>query len=167
MAFPMWIQHRITDLTAAGLQAAGVLGLLLDVDNTLTLHDSQTVPDDVSAWLCAARDAGLSLIIVSNAKAARVAPFAEKLELPYVSRAAKPLPFGFWIAVKRLGLRRRECLVIGDQIFTDMWGAFFGGLPAAQLDPIQPEEGHGFLLFKRRLERPIRARQIRRTPYDT
>lgn len=166
MPFPLWIQHRITDLSVADLQASGVRGLLLDVDNTLTLHDSLTVPDDVAAWLRNAGDAGLSLIIVSNARDARVAPFASKLGLPYVARAAKPLPFGFWRAVRQLGLPRKACLVVGDQIFTDMWGAFFGGFPAVQLDPIAPEEGHGFLLFKRRLERPIRSRQTRRSPYD-
>lgn len=163
---PLWIQPRITDLPPEALRATGVQGLLLDVDNTLTLHDSQVVPDAVTAWLQAARDAGLLLIIVSNARDARVAPFAAKLGLPYVSRAAKPLPFGFWRAAQQLGLPKKACLVIGDQIFTDMWGAALGGFPAAQLEPIEPEEGHGFLLFKRRLERPIRSRQTRRSPYD-
>ena len=164
MAFPTWNVPRITDLSAAALQAAGIRGLLLDVDNTLTLHDSLTVPDGVAAWLQTAREAGLALIIVSNARKERVAPFAARLGLPFVWRAAKPLPFGFWRARRRLGLPRRACLVIGDQIFTDMWGALFGGFPAAQLDPIAPEEGHRFLLLKRRLERPVRARQTRRIP---
>ena len=159
MSFPTWIFSRITDVSLSAVQAAGVRGLLLDVDNTLTLHDSQDLPDGVADWLRAAKEAGLSLIIVSNATPARVSPFAERLGLPFVARAAKPLPFGFWRAAKALGLPRRACLVIGDQIFTDMWGAFFGGFPAVQLEPIAPEEGHGFLLFKRRLERPIRRRQ--------
>ena len=166
MPFPTWIYPRITDLSVAALQAAGVRGLLLDVDNTLTLHDSQELPDGVAAWLNEAQAAGLSLIIVSNAKATRVAPFAARLGLPFVARAAKPLPFGFWRAAKALGLPKKACLVIGDQIFTDMWGAFLGGFPAAQLEPIAPEEGHGFLLFKRRLERPIRRCQKRRKSYE-
>lgn len=158
---PTLLRERITDVTAADLRALHVRGVLLDVDNTLTTHYSPDLPPDVAAWLRARQEEGFTFTVVSNAKRYRVEPFAEKLGLRCVWLAAKPLPFGFWRGVRRLGLRRRECVAIGDQTFTDTLGARLGGIRCIQLTPIRLEEGKPFLLFKRRVEARV-LRRVRR-----
>ena len=155
-------KNRITDITAPELRAWGVKGLLLDVDNTLTTHDSQELSEEVAAWLNARRAEGFLLTVVSNNQAPRVAPFADRIGLPFTPSAAKPLPRGFLQAAKSLGLARRECLVIGDQIFTDIMGANLSGMRSVQLMPIQPEQDQPFIQFKRRLERPLVAHYLRK-----
>lgn len=159
---PTLLRRRITDVTADDLRALGVRGVLLDVDNTLTTHYCPDLPPAVADWLRAMQEQGFTFTVVSNAKRYRVVPFAEKIGLSCVWLAAKPLPFGFWRGVRRLGLRRRECVAIGDQTFTDTLGARLGGLRCVQLDPIQWEEGRPFLLFKRRVEARVVARVRRR-----
>ena len=152
---PDLLKRRITDLTAEELRAWGIQGLLLDVDNTLTTHDSQALADEVKAWLDAMQAEGFSLMIVSNAKESRVQPFADRIGLEFEYRACKPLWFGFARARRRLGLKKSQCVVIGDQLFTDLLGAKWAGIRCVQVLPIELEIGKPFMMFKRRLERVL------------
>lgn len=152
---PDLVKHRITDITVDELRAMGVRALLLDVDNTLTTHDSQELSDEVRGWLDRMQAAGFSLMIVSNATEERVKPFADKVGLAFEFRAAKPLGYGFSRAVRRLNLSKKECLVIGDQLFTDLLGAKWSRIRVAQVMPIELEYGKPFMMFKRRLERVL------------
>ena len=150
---PDLIFSRITAITPAFLKEQGITALVLDIDNTLTTHDSQHLSDEVKAWLDAMQQAGFERIIVSNAKESRVKPFADRIGLAFEYRACKPLWFGFSRARRRLGLKRRECVVIGDQIFTDLLGAKWAGIRCVQVMPIELEVGKPFMMFKRRVER--------------
>ncbi len=161
--FPTLYRRRITDVTADDLQRLGVTGLLLDVDNTLTTHDNPDVTPQVLEWLRRRQDEGLRPVIVSNNRPERVAPFARQLGLPFQAKAAKPLSRGYRAAAAQLGLPLRQCVVIGDQIFTDILGANLAKMPSVLLEPIHPETEQKFIVFKRRLERLLlRGRQARR-----
>lgn len=127
--YPTILRKRVTSITAEDLRALGVRGLLLDVDNTLTTHGSQALDPAVLAWLQAMEAAGFTPTVVSNALRKRVEPFAGKLGLRFIAFACKPLPIGFLRAAKRLGLPRGQCVVIGDQTFTDVLGARLAGHP--------------------------------------
>lgn len=151
--------RRITDITTEDLKRMNVQGILLDVDNTLTTHYCPDLSDEVAAWLSAVQAAGVRLTVVSNAKRYRVEPFAAKIGLSCVWLAAKPLPFGFWRGIRRLGVKRRHCLAIGDQTFTDTLGAKLAGVRVVQLEPIKLEEDKPFMMFKRRIEAYILKRE--------
>ena len=158
---PTILKNRITEITVEELRALSVDALLLDVDNTLTRHHSQELPDDVAAWLDTMKAAGIALMLVSNSKEPRVAPFAARIGLPYVHTACKPVPFGFHRASKALGVPLKRCMAVGDQTFTDVLGAKLAGVRVTQLLPIEPEAGWSFRL-RRRLERPILAAYCRK-----
>ena len=149
--------HRVTDITADDLRALGVRGLILDADNTLSTHHSQTPAEGVTDWLAAMRAAGIRLRMVSNARDARCKPFAATLGLEYTSLAVKPFPFGNRRAVSAMGLKRRQVAAVGDQLFTDMLGAHLAGVVPLLVEPIEPETGWSFRL-RRRLERPLLRR---------
>lgn len=151
---PTCYSKRITVVSPPILFGEGIRVILLDVDNTLTTHGSPDFADDVRQWLAEAKTVGLRPIIVSNNRRTRVVPFASKLDLPCISWAWKPLPFGYLRAMKRLGATRKETVVIGDQLFTDILGASCLGIQTILCQPIQPEDGP-FFRFKRRLERRI------------
>lgn len=152
---PDLIKRRITDITVDELTAMHIKAMLLDVDNTLTTHDSQVLTDAVRHWLDTMKEAGFALMIVSNAREERVKPFADNIGLPFEFRAKKPLGCGFSRAVKRLNLSKKDCMVIGDQLFTDLLGAKWSGIRVAQVMPIELEYGKPFMMFKRRLERVL------------
>lgn len=168
--YPTLYRRRITDVTAEDLRRLGVRGLLLDVDNTLTTHDAPDLTDEVKGWLAMMQAEGFRLMIVSNNQPARVAPFAEKIGLPYTAHARKPLPAGYRLAAKNLEIPLKECVAVGDQIFTDIMGAGLCGIPSVLLEPIQPEVEQKFIVFKRKIERLLmknkRQRRRRETDYD-
>ncbi|MBQ3507428.1 MAG: YqeG family HAD IIIA-type phosphatase [Clostridia bacterium] len=153
--FPTLYRRRITDVTMEDLRRLDAACILLDVDNTLTTHDAPDLTDAVKAWLDEVSEAGLSLIVVSNNSAERVAPFAQKIGLPYYAHARKPLPFGFRSAAKLADVPCKRCVAIGDQIFTDILGANLAGMPSILLEPIQLETKQKFIVFKRKIERPM------------
>lgn len=160
--YPDRLVPRITDIDIDALVQAGVRGLLLDVDNTLTTHDNPDLSPAVREWLQKAAQAGISAVIVSNNRAARARPFAEAIGLPFVAKARKPLRSGFRRAAALLGLQPEQCLVIGDQVFTDILGARLSGIACIQVLPIEAEKGQRFIAFKRMLEKPIVKRFMRK-----
>lgn len=154
LLYPSLLKDRITELTAQQLSDMGVKALLLDVDNTLTEHHSQELDAKTQAWLTAMSDAGIKLMLVSNSKDRRVSPFAARIGLPYVHTSCKPLPFGFWRAAKALGIKRKDCMAVGDQTFTDVLGAKLAGVRITQLIPIKVEDGWSFRV-RRRMEKRV------------
>lgn len=151
---PYKMFYRVTDITLEFLHNNGIKGLALDADNTLSEHHSQTPHDGVEEWLREMESGGIKLKMVSNARARRVVPFANKLGLTFTSTALKPLPFGFWRAAKSMGLKTREVAAVGDQIFTDIMGANLAGVKPLLVTPIKEENGASFRL-RRRLEKPL------------
>ena len=89
---PDYYIPRITGIGREFLARKGIRGLVLDVDNTLTLHDDPTPDPDIARWLEEMRAAGIPMVIVSNNSEERVAPFAKILGLPFVAdgRSRRP-----------------------------------------------------------------------------
>ncbi len=149
---PEYVFKDVTHITPAFLAGKGVAALVLDIDNTLTDDGSQELPGEVADWLREMRRAGIGLTIVSNGKPRRVAPFAEKLGLDYVCWAAKPLTVGLSVARRRLGVKRRQMAMVGDQLYCDRLAAALYGIPAFMVVPRGPDLGPQVKL-KRRWER--------------
>lgn len=160
--YPTLYRRCITDVTAEQLRRLGVRGILLDVDNTLTTHDAPDLTDEVKAWLAAMREEGFLMMVVSNNKPERVEPFAQRIGLPYTAHAHKPMPSGYKTAAATLGIPKKECVAIGDQIFTDIMGANLAGIPSVLLEPIQPEVEQKFIVFKRKWERLLLKNKLQR-----
>jgi len=152
---PTGTLHRVTDITPELLGAMHIRALVLDVDNTMAPHGDQTPYTGVLEWTKRMTAAGVRLVVVSNNYKKRVAPFAAQFSLPYVSFACKPSPFGYLRAKRLSGARVRECLVVGDQIFTDILGANLCGMPSVLLDPIARDPA-ATVRFKRWLEHFLR-----------
>ncbi len=145
-------RDRITDITLKDLKRLGVHALMLDVDNTMSTHGGQVLTDGLMDWLSLMQSGGIKLIVVSNAKERRVKPFAEKIALPYIHLAAKPLPFGYFKAVRYLGEKRKNTAIVGDQLFTDMLGGWLAGVRKILLTPILLENKRNFII-RRKIER--------------
>lgn len=153
--------RQVTDLTPPLLSKLGVRALLLDVDNTIATYTSHTPIPGAVEWARHMVGQGFRVMIVSNNYKKRVGPFAAKFGLDFISFAIKPLPFGYLRARRRLGVSRKECAIVGDQIFTDVVGANLCGMKSVLLVPIEPEQGWTFRL-RRYFERGLREKISRR-----
>lgn len=144
---------RITDVKLDLLQDLSIKLILIDIDNTLVEHGLDEVNEEVQKWLCNIKKQDIKLILVSNNSEERVQRFACKINVDYVAKANKPLPFKVGNRLK--GYNRSQILFIGDQIFTDVVFANLIGIKSILLDPINKNEPKN-IRFKRLLEKPLR-----------
>ena len=149
---PEYVFKDVTHITPEWLAEKGIRALVLDIDNTLTADRSQELPAEVAQWLEEMRKAGVALTIVSNGAKQRVKPFARKLGLAYLYRAAKPLPFALMVARRRMGVKRREMAMVGDQLYADRMAAALYGIPGLMVVPRGPDLGAQVVL-KRKWEK--------------
>lgn len=145
---------RITEITPEYLKRRGISGLILDLDNTLTLHDAPIAEYGVTDWLDLMRQSNISMMIVSNNNYNRVLPTAKALGLSFVSNGKKPITTGFTKAKRIMGLNKKQVAVIGDQIFTDMICGNLSGMFTILVEPFE-EETKGFLHFKRVIQKRL------------
>ena len=119
---PDYVFESIYDITPQLLRENHVRGVLIDLDGTLASHTAARPPDSLAPFVRALRDAGLKVLVFSNNRAARVGKFCAALGVDFISRAGKPFSGGFQRAAERLGVPLSQTAVVGDQIFTDVFG---------------------------------------------
>ena len=140
------ILRRITEITPEMVNDLGLKALLLDVDNTLSTHHGTILIDGLKEWLEMMKNNGITTVVVSNSKKFRIEPFAGRINQPFVSLACKPLPFGYAKGRKMAGVKKKECAIVGDQIFTDVLGANLYGIKSILVRPVKLEDGWTFKL---------------------
>lgn len=100
----------------------GYRGILFDVDNTLVEHDQPVTLVAIELFQ-RLNEMGFQTCIISNNKDDRVRPLADALESDYVYKAGKPSAKGYLQGMEKMGTTPETTLFVGDQIFTDIWGA--------------------------------------------
>lgn len=135
------------------LYEEGYRGLIFDIDNTLVPHGA---PADERAIKLFKRlhSLGFSTCLISNNKEPRVKMFNQDIGTEYICNAHKPSTKNYLKAMKIMGTDRTNTIFVGDQLFTDVWGAKRAGIPNILVKPINPKEEIQIVL-KRYLERII------------
>ena len=135
------------------LYRKGYRGLIYDVDNTLVPHGA---PADERAKALFERlhTIGFSAVLLSNNKEPRVKMFNDAVQVSYIYKAGKPNPANYRKAMEQMGTDEKNTLFVGDQIFTDVYGANRTGIRTILVKPIHPKEEIQIVL-KRYLERIV------------
>ena len=131
----------------------GYRGLVFDIDNTLVPHGE---PADERAVRLFERlkKIGFSCCLISNNQEPRVKKFNEKIQVAYVYNAHKPSTKNYRKAMEIMGTDTDTTVFVGDQLFTDVWGAKRTGMASILVKPIHPKEEIQFVL-KRYLEKIV------------
>ena len=132
------------------LYEEGYRGVIFDIDNTLVPHGA---PADDRARKLFKRlsDIGFSSCLISNNQEARVKMFNKDIGTKYIYNAHKPSIKNYIRAMEIMGTDRTDTIFVGDQLFTDVWGAKRAGIRNVLVKPIHPKEEIQIVL-KRRLE---------------
>lgn len=132
------------------LYEKGFRGIIFDIDNTLVNHGA---PANEKALFLVRRlkKIGFQVFCVSNNKEPRVKAFCDAIGAGYVFKAGKPKGSGYQKAIEKMGLPSSQVLSVGDQIFTDMWGANRAGIYSVLVGQLDKKEEPQIVL-KRKLE---------------
>lgn len=135
------------------LYEQGYRGVIFDIDNTLVPHGA---PADERARKLFQRlsDIGFATCLISNNQEERVKMFNRDIDTRYIYNAHKPSTKNYIRAMEMMGTDRGNTLFVGDQLFTDVWGAKRAGIHNILVKPIYPKEEIQIVL-KRYLERIV------------
>ena len=151
--FPDLYKKDIYEIDYKGMYEKGYRAILFDIDNTLTTHGTKADRSNVD-FSKPLREIGFKTCLISNNKEKRVSPFAKMVGSPYIYKANKPSRKGYIKAMNTLRVKRENTLFVGDQIFTDIWGANNAGIYSVLVDPISPKEEIQ-IIIKRLFERIV------------
>ena len=104
------------------LQQRNIKGLIFDLDNTLAPFNIPRPPAKIAALVRRLRRMGFIICLLTNNTEKRMRLFNEHLEAIGVHSAMKPLTGGIKRAMRLMGTERAETAIIGDQLFSDVWG---------------------------------------------
>lgn len=135
------------------LYEQGYRGIIYDIDNTLVPHGAPA-DERAIALFDRLKKIGFQVMLLSNNKEPRVKMFNDSVNAKYIYKAGKPGKAGYERAMQELGTTAENTLFVGDQLFTDVWGAKRTGIVSYLVKPIHPKEEIQIVL-KRYLEKVV------------
>lgn len=135
------------------LYGQGYRGIIFDIDNTLVPHGAPA-DERAKSLFRELKEIGFSVILLSNNKEPRVKMFNDAVQVQYIFKAGKPAAAGYEKALKVMGTQPDNTIFVGDQLFTDIWGAKKAGIRTYLVRPIDPREEIQIVL-KRYLEKIV------------
>ena len=100
------------------------------------------------------KEIGFASCLLSNNQEPRVKMFNRDIGTEYIYNAHKPSVKNYVRAMELMGTDRETTLFVGDQLFTDVWGAKRAGIRSILVRPIHPKEEIQIVL-KRYLEKIV------------
>lgn len=135
------------------LYAEGYRGLIFDIDNTLVPHGAPA-DERAIALFQRLKAIGFQCCLLSNNQLERVESFNRDVRVWYIEDAHKPSRKSYVRAMKMMNTNRKNTVFIGDQLFTDVYGAKRSGIRSILVQPIHPKEEIQIVL-KRYLEKIV------------
>ncbi|MDX1918321.1 MAG: YqeG family HAD IIIA-type phosphatase [Candidatus Caenarcaniphilales bacterium] len=150
------INGDLTGLNLVDLKAAGIKGLLLDLDNTIMLpYRAEWLPD-IRRWIEQALDLGLKMIVVTNNKRCdylkTVEPLLNLYGIKMIGQADKPRRKALKEALRMIDLPADSVCLIGDRVLTDIWGGARLGMKTALVRPLSGKSERKLYQFLRQIE---------------
>lgn len=135
------------------LYKRGYRGVIFDIDNTLVPH-GEPADERAEALLERLKGLGFQTCLLSNNQEERVLLFNRKVQTHWICDAHKPSRQNYLRAMELMGTDAGNTLFVGDQLFTDVWGAKRTGIRSILVSPIHPKEEIQ-IRFKRYLEKIV------------
>ena len=135
------------------LYEEGYRGILFDIDNTLVEHGADASKEAIELFE-RLKKIGFQLCLISNNKQPRVERFNKDVNVNYIYDAHKPSRKNYLKAVELMNTTIDTTVFVGDQLFTDVFGANRVGMRTFLVEPISPKEEIQIVL-KRYLEKIV------------
>lgn len=121
--YPEFTFEKVENIPYELLHKEGIRLILMDMDNTLIDSKGQ-YSKELKKWIQNVKSKDIKLYIVSNSMSERmVKKISKELGVRYFYKASKPSIKGFKTVCEKFPeISKKEILMIGDQLFTDIWG---------------------------------------------
>ena len=151
---PTYIENNIFKINFKHYYDLGFRYIIFDIDNTLVLHE-QIATDNAKNLIKELYNFNFDISILSNNKQNRVEQFCKDVNISkFIYNANKPNVTNYLKIVYDYNHNIEETLFIGDQIFTDIYGANKSNIKNILVKPIG-KEIYFHIKIKRVLEKVI------------
>ena len=139
--YPKSYFNKIVDIDVNFFIEKNIKVLLLDRDNTI-LDKRHNMVQGLEDWVKTLKENDIKICILSNTnKKKKAQNLSDKLDVPFIYFAKKPLKFGFKKAKKILEIEDNKTIaVIGDQVLTDVFGANRCKMNSILVKPLKKED---------------------------
>ena len=115
----------------------GIEGVILDVDDTLR-KDMNNIPRCNQEWIENLRNQ-FKVIVVSNGFDKKIEQFLKERNIDYIGFANKPLKKNFIKACEKMDIEPERVLVIGDSLFSDIYGGKRNNMKTVHIKDVEDE----------------------------
>ena len=137
--YPDTYLDSIDDIDFEMYYKKGIRGIVSDIDNTLVPHGAPADEHIIKVFE-KIHGMGIDTCLISNNKKLRVEPFAKAVNSKFIYDSHKPSRESYKKAMELMNTDKESTLFIGDQIFTDIWGANRTGIETVMLKQIDKKE---------------------------
>lgn len=135
------------------LYKKGYRGVIFDIDNTLVPH-GEPADERAEDLFKRLKNTGFQCCLLSNNQYERVSSFNRNIQVHFIENAHKPSRKNYRKAMELMGTTLENTVFVGDQLFTDVYGAKRTGIYNILVKPIHPKEEIQIVL-KRKLEKIV------------
>ncbi len=160
---PTYYFNTVFEIPISFWKENGISGVLFDIDNTLEPYHTKIPSQRTLDLFNTLSDNGIAFAIISNNHKERVEEFATAIPADFYYESLKPKTENIFLAIEKMNLLKDEVVIIGDQIFTDIWGGSRAGIRSIFVNKLSDKEGF-FIKLKRVIEIPF-VKYIKKSGY--
>ena len=120
--YPYQYVESVFSIDYNELYKKGYKAIIFDIDNTLVPHGKDSTKQ-VDKLFKTIQNVGFKTLLSSNNTEERVKGFLKNINSLYICDAEKPKVENYLKAIEMLNVKKEEVIYVGDQIFTDIYGA--------------------------------------------
>jgi hypothetical protein len=144
----------IHEIDLESLRFKGIEGLIFDLDNTIGTWGFRQIDEQMLTHIQDLHNNGFKLAFLSNDHGKDREYVTESLaQFPLIYAARKPELAGYRAILAQMNLPPSNVAMIGDQLFTDVFGAKRMGMYAIMVKPVSPEVENWEVGIRRFFER--------------
>jgi hypothetical protein len=152
--YPTQYIQSIFNLDCEEMKKRNKKGIIFDIDNTLVPYDVKEPTQEIIDYFCSLKEKGFKITLMSNNTEDRVLKFNEKLKVLAIHKSKKPSIRSFKRALKLMALEKDEVVIVGDQVFTDVYGGNKAGIETILVRPVSDKD-EWITKIKRGIERKV------------
>lgn len=128
--------RSVDEINLDELKTEGIRGIILDLDDTLIPSDKKTPKEKINKWVKKAKKDFSLFVVSNNSRTEYVKKFCEKFDIPFVAQASKPRGKFLEKAMLHMKLKKKEVIIVGDRVTTDILAGKLFGIKAFLVKPL-------------------------------